>query len=86
MTYIYSIIYSNNVYFNEFKGNLLKFINMYVMNYKGEIVYFDMSKFSNDEEMYINLWKLLYNINIPKNDKNFAEDILDYVNGEKLLV
>lgn len=59
---------------------------MYVMNYKGEIVYFDMSKFSNDEEMYINLWKLLYNINIPKNDKNFAEDILDYVNGEKLLV
>ncbi len=59
---------------------------MYVMNYKGEIVYFDMSKFSNDEEMYINLWKLLYNINIPKNDKNFAEDILDYINGEKLLV
>lgn len=59
---------------------------MYVMNYKGEIVYFDMSKFSNDEEMYINLWKLLYNINIPKNDKNFAGDILDYVNGEKLLV
>jgi|TARA_B100000795_G_scaffold192723_1_gene147102 hypothetical protein len=56
------------------------------MNYKGEIVYFDMSKFSNDEEMYINLWKLLYNINIPKNDKNFAEDILDYINGEKLLV
>ena len=59
---------------------------MYVMNYKGEIVYFDMSKFSNDEEMYINLWKLLYNINIPKNDKNFAEDILDYINGDKLLV
>lgn len=59
---------------------------MYVMNYKGEIVDFDMSKFSNDEEMYLNLWKLLYNIDIPKNNKNFAEDILDYINGDKLLV
>jgi hypothetical protein len=59
---------------------------MYVMNYKGEIVYFDMSKFSNDEEMYVNLWKLLYNIDIPKTDKNFADDILDYINGDKLLV
>jgi hypothetical protein len=59
---------------------------MYVMNYKGEIVYFDMSKFNNDEEMYTHLWKIVYNIDIPKNDKNFLDDILGYVNGDKLLV
>jgi len=56
------------------------------MDYKGEIVNFDMSKFNNDEEMYRTMWKILYNIDIPKNDKNFLEDIVDYVNGEKLLV
>lgn len=59
---------------------------MFIMDYKGEIVNFDMSKFNNDEEMYRTMWKILYNIDIPKNDKNFLEDIVDYVNGEKLLV
>jgi len=59
---------------------------MFIMDYKGEIVNFDMSKFNNDEEMYRTMWKILYNIDIPKNDKDFLEDIVDYVNGEKLLV
>jgi hypothetical protein len=59
---------------------------MFIMNYKGEIINFDMSKFNNDEEMYRTMWKILYNIDIPKNDKDFLEDIVDYVNGEKLLV
>ncbi len=59
---------------------------MFIMDYKGEIINFDMSKFNNDEEMYRTMWKILYNIDIPKNDKNFLEDIVDYVNGEKLLV
>ena len=59
---------------------------MFIMDYKGEIINFDMSKFNNDEEMYRTMWKILYNIDIPKNDKDFLEDIVDYVNGEKLLV
>ena len=59
---------------------------MFVMNYKGEIIYFDMSKFNNEKEMYIKLWKLMYNIDVPKKEKNFMESIVDYVNGEKLLV
>ena len=59
---------------------------MFIMDYKGEIVNFDMSKFNNDKEMYRTMWKILYNIDIPKNDKDFLEDIVDYVNGEKLLV
>ena len=39
---------------------------MFIMSYKGEIVNFDMSKFNNDEEMYRTMWKILYNIDIPK--------------------
>jgi len=59
---------------------------MFIMNYNGEIINFDVSKFNNDKEMYITMWKILYNIDIPKNEKDFLEDIVDYVNGEKLLV
>ena len=59
---------------------------MYIMTYLGDIVFFDMSKFNNDEEMYTTLWKLLYNVDIPKEDKDFLEDIVEYVNGDKLLV
>ena len=59
---------------------------MYVMSYNGEIVYFDMSKYTNDGEMYANLWKLVHNIDIPKNATNFADNIVAYINGEKLLV
>tara|TARA_B100001121_G_C18224731_1_gene405325 strand:+ start:352 stop:522 length:171 start_codon:yes stop_codon:yes gene_type:complete len=56
------------------------------MKHTGEIIYFDMSKFNNDKEMYEHLWKLMLNIDIPKNDKDFLDSIVDYVNGEKLLV
>ena len=56
------------------------------MSYEGEMVFFDLSKFNQDEEMYISLWKILYNIEIPKNDKDFLNSIVDYVNGEKILV
>ena len=56
------------------------------MSYNGEIVYFDMSKYTNDGEMYANLWKLVHNIDIPKNETNFADNIVAYINGEKLLV
>ena len=59
---------------------------MYIMSYEGEIVFFDLSKFNQDEEMYISLWKILYNIEIPKNDKDFLNSIVEYVNGEKILV
>ena len=59
---------------------------MYIMKHTGEVIYFDMSKFNNDEEMYRHLWKLMYDIDIPKNDKDFLECIVDYVNGEKILV
>ena len=44
------------------------------------------AEFNNDEEMYQHLWKLMYDIDIPKNDKDFLESIVDYVNGEKILV
>lgn len=57
---------------------------MYIRTYKGHLVFLDENKFSSEREFYIELWKIKYNIDIAK--KRDIEDILDYVDGEKLYV
>ena len=57
---------------------------MWIRNYKGKLVFLDENKFSSEKEFYIELWKLKYNIDIAK--KSDMEDILDYIDGEKLFV
>lgn len=56
------------------------------MTKEGKIIYFDVTKFNSDNEMYERLWKLLYNIDLPKEEVHFLDDIVDYVNGEKSFV
>ena len=57
---------------------------MWTRDYKGNIVFLDENKFGSEREFYIELWKIKYNIDIAK--KSNMEDILDYVDGEKLFV
>ena len=57
---------------------------MIVRNYKGKLVVIDETKFSSERELYITLWKIKYNIDIAK--KYEIQDILDYVDGEKMFV
>ena len=53
---------------------------MYIVNYKGELVFFDTEKYISEYDMYINLWKIMYNIEFQKRDtltyiKNYLNDI-----------
>ena len=57
---------------------------MYLRNYKGKIVFLDEKKYTNERDLYIAMWKIKYNENIAKT--NDINNILDYVDGEKLFV
>lgn len=57
---------------------------MWIRDYKGKLIFLDENKFSSEREFYIELWKIKYNIDIAK--KSDMEDILDYIDGEKLFV
>lgn len=57
---------------------------MYLRNYKGKIVLIDEKKYCNERDFYIDVWKIKYNINIAK--KTNINDILNYIDGEKMFV
>ena len=57
---------------------------MYLRNYKGKIEYIDHEKYTNERDLYIAIWKIKYNIDIAKT--NDINNLLDYVDGEKLFV
>ena len=57
---------------------------MHLRNFKGKIVYIDEHKYSNNRDLYIDIWKIKYNINIAKNI-NFSS-ITNYIDGETLFV
>ena len=37
---------------------------MYIRNYEGDIVFFDKEKYAFEYDMYVDLWKILYNIDL----------------------
>ena len=53
---------------------------MYLRNYKGKIVYINEKNYPNERDLYIDIWKIKYNINIAKNFN--LDHILNYVDGE----
>tara|TARA_B100001250_G_scaffold151608_1_gene130108 strand:+ start:191 stop:364 length:174 start_codon:yes stop_codon:yes gene_type:complete len=57
---------------------------MYLRNYKGKLVLLDEKKYTNERDLYIAIWKIKYNEDIAKTiDIN---NVLDYVDGEKMFV
>ena len=57
---------------------------MYLRNYKGKLVFLDEKKYTNERDLYITIWKIKYNIDIAKTTD--INNLLDYVDGEKLFV
>ena len=57
---------------------------MYLRNYKGKLVYLDETKYTSENELYIKIWKIKYNINIAKTAQ--TENIIKYISGEKMFV
>ena len=58
---------------------------MWIRNYEGNLVYFDITKYHNEKDLYIKLWKIKYNIDLDKSNKSktVLRSITDYVNGIK---
>ena len=57
---------------------------MYLRNYKGKIVFLNEKKYTNEKDLYIAIWNIRFNINIAKTTD--INNILDYVDGEKMFV
>ena len=41
---------------------------MIVRDYKGKLVYFNKNDFSSEYNMYLALWKIMYNINLKEKE------------------
>jgi len=52
---------------------------MLIRNFQGKLVHFNIDKYSNEKDMYIDLWKILYNIELPYSEININEKISDYL-------
>jgi hypothetical protein len=50
---------------------------MFIRNYLGKMVYFPYEEYNNDRQLYTDLWKILYNIDISKNINKF--NITNYI-------
>jgi len=52
---------------------------MYIICANNNIVFVNIKKFLNNEELHSYIWKLKYNIEFAKKE----QDILGYINGKK---
>tara|TARA_B100000424_G_C22636258_1_gene352114 strand:+ start:169 stop:348 length:180 start_codon:yes stop_codon:yes gene_type:complete len=57
---------------------------MYIRNNKGKLVFVDMSKIKSDKELYCNIWKIKYNINLRKKEMKFNSELINFVNGNNI--
>ena len=51
---------------------------MIIRDYKGKLLNFDMKNIQM-KRMYIDLWKIMYNITLPYSDNKTNENILKYL-------
>ena len=51
---------------------------MFVRNYNGKIIEFKWRDYSNEEDMYSALWKIMYNIELT-NESSTNQNILNYI-------
>ena len=55
---------------------------MHLRNYKGKIVYINEKNYPSEKLLYIQIWKIRYNLDIAK--KSDLNDIFDYVDGKNI--
>ena len=65
--------------FNELLKVILNNIIMYIRNYNGEIVFFDRNKYAFEYDMYKELWRILYNIDLDEDKNNVMSDLIDFI-------
>lgn len=55
---------------------------MLIRNYRGKIVEFNVKDYSNERDMYIELWKIKYNITIDVKKINTNDKLKKFIDGE----
>ena len=55
---------------------------MHLRNYKGKIVYINENNYPSEKLLYVQIWKIKYNLDIAK--KSHLNNILDYVDGNNI--
>ena len=53
---------------------------MWIRNYLGKLVYFDITKYHNEVDMYITLWKIKFNINLNEKEIDYNEELIELIN------
>ena len=56
---------------------------MYIRDFKGKVVFLDLSKLKTDKDKYILLWKTKYDIHL-KEKEVFNDNLIDFINGENI--
>jgi|UniRef100_A0A6C0C6K6 hypothetical protein len=52
---------------------------MWMRNYQGKIVYFDITKYHNEKDLYCALWKTKFNIDVEQKDMDFNREIMSII-------
>ena len=52
---------------------------MYIRNYEGNIIFFDKKKYAFEYDMYKDLWKILYNVDLDEDKNNVMSDLIDFI-------
>ena len=52
---------------------------MWIRNYQGNLVYFNITKYDNEKDLYCAFWKIKFNINITEIDSNFNHEIISTI-------
>jgi hypothetical protein len=55
---------------------------MYIRNHEGKLVKFGWKKYRSEKQLYQQLWKIMYNVNLKENDK-MNKYLTDYIRGKK---
>ena len=56
---------------------------MFIRDFKGKIVFLDLTKLKSDKDKYIALWEMKYNIHL-KEKEVFNNNLMDFINGENI--
>ena len=54
---------------------------MYIRAFNGKIVYFNRDKYTSEKNMYKDLWRIMFNINI-ENEEKMEKKLLSYIKNK----
>ena len=58
---------------------MLYSFKMWIRNYEGKLVYFDITKYHNETDLYIKLWKIKFNININEDQIDYNHELMQLI-------